>query len=76
LQLNCDTFLAVLDSVLLQVHFRYELGFKPSAIDGKRHELKVEVVGEAKQQNKSVQLRYRPEYIPYSGSAPIPIAVK
>jgi hypothetical protein len=71
-----NLYTTALDSVLLQVHFRYELGFKPTAIDGKRHELKVEVVGEAKQQNKSVELRYRPEYIPYSGSVPIPIAVK
>jgi hypothetical protein len=55
-----------LDSVLLQLHFRYQLGFKPPAIDGKRHELKVEFAGEAKQQYKSAGLRYRPEYIPTS----------
>jgi hypothetical protein len=51
-------------SVLLQLHFRYQLGFKPRSIDGKRHELKVEFAPEAKQQTKGVQLRYRPEYIP------------
>jgi len=53
-----------LESVLLQLHFRYELGFRPSAIDGKRHKLKVEFADDAKQRNKSVILRYRPEYIP------------
>jgi hypothetical protein len=53
-----------LQSVLLQLHFRYELGFKPAAIDGKRHKLKVEFSEEVKKQYKSVLLRYRPEYIP------------
>jgi hypothetical protein len=25
------------ETILMQLHFRYELGFIPSAIDGKRH---------------------------------------
>ena len=29
----------VLEAILMQLHFRYELGFVPVAIDGKRHEL-------------------------------------
>lgn len=53
-----------LESVLLQLHFRYELGFKPPAIDGKRHKLRVEFAENAKQRYKSVVLRSRPEYIP------------
>ena len=53
-----------LESVLLQLHFRYELGFKPEVIDGKRHKLKVEFAEETKRQHKAVLLRYRPEYIP------------
>jgi hypothetical protein len=57
-------YATALDSVLLQLHFRYELGFKPPAIDGKRHELKVEFAGKDKRQYKSLGLRYRPEYIP------------
>jgi hypothetical protein len=57
-------YAAALQSVLLQLHFRYQLGFKPPAIDGKRHQLKVEFAGDAKREYKSVQLRYRPEYIP------------
>jgi hypothetical protein len=69
-------YTTALDSVLLQVHFRYELGFKPSAIDGKRHELKVEFAGDAREQNKTVRLRYRPEYIPSGGNVKAPSAAK
>jgi hypothetical protein len=55
---------AALEAILLQLHFRYELGFIPSAIDGKRHELRVEVTKSAKAEHKGLRLRYRPEYIP------------
>lgn len=55
---------ATLEDILMLLHFRYELGFKPPTIDGKRHKLKVELVGDAKADHKSVRLRYRPEYIP------------
>jgi hypothetical protein len=57
-------YAAALDAVLTQLHFRYELGFIPPAIDGKRHELKVELTKEAKEEHKRVRLRFRPEYIP------------
>jgi hypothetical protein len=57
-------YAAALQSVLVQLHFRYELGFIPPTIDGKRHELKVELTKEAKKQHKGVRLRFRPEYIP------------
>jgi len=57
-------YTAALDAILTQLHFRYELGFIPSAIDGKRHELKVELTNEAKKKHKGVRLKYRPEYIP------------
>jgi hypothetical protein len=53
-----------LDAILMQLHFRYELGFVPAAIDGKRHELRVDLTKEAKAEHKGVRLRYRPEYIP------------
>ena len=59
-----NSYGAALQDILLQLHFRYELGFKPPALDGKRHTLTVEFVGPAKTQYKSVRLRYRPEYIP------------
>jgi hypothetical protein len=59
-----DLYATVLDDILLQLHFRYELGFKPPTIDGRRHKLRVELVGDAKAGHKSARLRYRPEYIP------------
>ena len=55
---------AALTSIILQLHFRYELGFVPSKIDGKRHMLKVELTDAAKKKYKKVRLRYREEYIP------------
>jgi hypothetical protein len=55
---------ATLKNILLQLHSRYELGFKPPTIDGKRHKLKVEFAGAAAYKQKTTRLRYRPEYIP------------
>jgi hypothetical protein len=55
---------AALEEIILQLHFRYELGFAPRVIDGKRHKLKVELTDEAKEKHKGVRLRSRPEYIP------------
>ena len=57
-------YAAALEAILMQLHFRYELGFVPAAIDGKRHQLRVELRKEAKAKHKGVRLRYRPEYIP------------
>ena len=34
-------YAATLETVLMQLHFRYELGFIPLTIDGKRHQLRV-----------------------------------
>lgn len=45
----------------MQLHYRYELGFIPPAIDGKRHELRVELTKAATGKHKGVRLRYRPE---------------
>lgn len=59
-----ELYSTALEAILVQLHFRYELGFKPPALDGKRHELGVELVGAAKDKYKSVRLRARPEYIP------------
>jgi len=55
---------AALEAILLQLHFRYELGFIPPAIDGKRHALRVELTKSAKTEHKGLRLKYRPEYIP------------
>jgi hypothetical protein len=57
-------YATALQAILQQLHFRYELGFKPPAVDGKRHVLRVEFTDAAAKQYKSVRLRYRPEYIP------------
>ena len=57
-------FAAALETILVQLHFRYELGFIPPAIDNKRHELKVELTNAAKTKHKGVRLKFRPEYIP------------
>jgi len=59
-----EGYTAALESILMQLHFRYEIGFIPPAIDGKRHELKVELTKEARTKYKGVRLRFRPEYIP------------
>ncbi len=53
-----------LQTILLQLHFRYELGFIPSAIDGKRHELRVELTKSAKAEHNGLRLKYRSAYIP------------
>lgn len=60
-------YAGALGMILIQLHSRYELGFIPPAIDGKRHSLKVELTKEAKEKHKGVRLRYRPEYIPVLG---------
>ena len=57
-------YAAALKEILAQLHFRYQLGFTPPAMDGKRHNLKVELTKEAKDNHKGIRLRYRPEYIP------------
>ncbi len=61
---------AALEAILMQLHFRYELGFIPPAIDGKRHTLKVKLANEAKDRYKGIRLRFRPEYIPLAEPPP------
>jgi|SRR5580658_7281051 hypothetical protein len=57
-------YAAALDAILMQLHFCYELGLVPPALDGKRHELKVELTKEAAGSHKGVRFRCRPGYIP------------
>jgi hypothetical protein len=57
-------YAAALERILMQLHFRYELGFIPPVIDGRRHRLKVELTQEARGKRKGVRLRVRREYIP------------
>ena len=51
-------------SILQQLHFRYELGFVPENLDGKRHKLIVKLADVVKNHHKHVRLRYRAGYVP------------
>jgi hypothetical protein len=42
-----------LETILIRLHYRYELGFIPPAIDGKRHELRVELTKQAQGEHKA-----------------------
>jgi len=64
LRVTPETYAAGLEEILKQLHFRYELGFKPKALDGRRHELRVEFADAMKNQHKGVRLRYRAAYVP------------
>jgi hypothetical protein len=57
-------FATALDDILVQVHFRYVLGFRPKAFDGKTHALRVELTEAARQKFPSMRLTFRPAYIP------------
>src|SRR5262249_42391948 len=48
-----QSFSDALDAILMQVHFRYVLGFMPTKLDGQRHALKVELseAGKVKYKN-------------------------
>jgi hypothetical protein len=59
-----ETYETGLEEILQQLHFRYELGFSPEVLDGKRHKLRVELTDSAKSQHKRVRLRYRAAYVP------------
>lgn len=57
-------FGSALDNLILKLHFRYQLGFKPLKVDGKFHTLSVELIGQAKKENKNVRISARTGYIP------------
>lgn len=56
-------FATALDDILVQVHFRYVLGFRPPAFDGKIHKLRVELTSHANQKLPATRLSFRPAYI-------------
>lgn len=60
---SAEHYAIALEAILMQLHFRYELGFVPPVVDGKRHEINVELTKEAREKYKGVRLRYRPKYI-------------
>jgi hypothetical protein len=59
-----ETYASALAEILQQLHFRYELGFKPEILDGKRHILRVKLADAVKNQHKQVRRRYRAAYVP------------
>ena len=64
LDVTPETYSNGLEQILQQLHFRYELGFQPPVLDGKRHKLTVKLADTAKSQYKGVRLRYRAAYVP------------
>jgi len=58
-----DTYSMALQEILLQLHSRYELGFKPERLDGKRHVLRVTLADAVKVQHRGIRLRYRTAYV-------------
>ena len=59
-----ETYANGLGEILQRLHLRYELGFEPKVLDGKRHKLRVELAGGVKGQHAGVTLRYRAAYVP------------
>ncbi len=59
-----ETYEAALREILQQLHFRYQLGFQPPALDGKRHKLTVKLSASAARSHKGVRLRNRAAYVP------------
>jgi hypothetical protein len=64
LSVTPETYATGLEEILRQLHFRYELGFKPEVLDGKRHKLDVKLTDAAKKQHKGTRLRHRLAYMP------------
>ncbi len=58
-----DQYGTVLDRILNELHSRYELGFQPGTLDGKRHRLRVKLVEAGQIRRKGVRLRYRSGYV-------------
>lgn len=67
-----QVFAKGLDYILMQIHFRYTLGFTPRSFDAKEHDLKIELTPEGQQKYATARLRYRSQYIPV---APSPAAL-
>jgi hypothetical protein len=59
-----ETYATGLEEILQQLHFRYELGFTPEGLDGKRHGLRVKLADAAKKQHHGVRLRFRMAHVP------------
>ncbi|MGC2474830.1 MAG: hypothetical protein WA485_10880 [Candidatus Sulfotelmatobacter sp.] len=64
LDVTPETYGSGFEQILQQLHFRYELGFQPPLLDGKRHKLTVKLTDAVKEQYRNVRLRYRAAYVP------------
>jgi hypothetical protein len=63
-----ENYSSSLAEILDQMHSRYELGFRPETLDGKRHKLTVKLTPGAAAAHRGVRLRHRVAYIPAPGS--------
>ena len=59
-----NLFGPTLDYIIAQLHARYTLGFQPAKLDGKPHELRVELTKDAQSRFPKTTLRFRIECIP------------
>jgi hypothetical protein len=59
-----ELFGPTLDYIVSQLHARYTLGFQPSKLDGKPHELRVELTKDAQNRFPKTTLRFRIECFP------------
>jgi hypothetical protein len=59
-----NLFGPTVDYIISQLHARYTLGFQPSKMDGKPHELRVELTKDAQSRFPKTTLRFRIECIP------------
>jgi hypothetical protein len=58
-----ELFAPTLDYILSQLHLRYTLGFAPAKLDGKTHDLRVELTKDAQKRFPKTTLRFRGEYV-------------
>jgi hypothetical protein len=58
-----ELFTPTLDYIISQLHLRYMLGFEPAKLDGKTHDLRVELTKDAQKRYPKSTLRFRSEYV-------------
>lgn len=62
-RVSSDDYGTALDRILTELHSRYELGFEPRTLDGRRHTLRVRLIHAGNVKNGKVRLRYRSGYV-------------
>jgi hypothetical protein len=58
-----ENFAPTLNYILSSLHLRYTLGFEPAKLDGKTHDLRVELTKDAQKRYPKTTLRFRSEYV-------------